>query len=281
MRVAHLTDPHVFAEEGIGAAEIYGTLPSKRWLGGLNLALGRRKHHREGLLEAAIDDINRHGYEHVILTGDLTNLSLEAEFRRARILVDRFDGGPARVTVLPGNHDAYTPEAVVERRFERAFAPFLPEPLAWPIVRELGELVLVAATTAVPTPWGFASGRIGAEQRAKIEAALAGAKARGQFRLLALHHPPVKARGTELRQLSDRAALAGSLRRYGCELVIHGHDHRDQRSQLPGPTGPIPIYGAPSVTYVDERPDRRARYNVYTIEEHLLVRVDSRDVPRA
>jgi 3',5'-cyclic AMP phosphodiesterase CpdA len=276
MRIAHITDLHVFSLEGVTPRDFL----NKRWMGGLNLALHRGRKHQEGLLEAAIDDINRQGYEHLLVTGDLTNLALEAEFRRARRLLERA-GDRRRVTIIPGNHDAYTADAVREQRFERVFADYLPDPLRWPIVRELEEVTLVAATTAQPTPWGFASGRIGSEQRAKIEAALAVAHDKNRFRLLALHHPPVKARGSELRQLSDRAQLCASLARYGCDLVVHGHDHRNQRTQIPGPNGPIPIYGAPSVTYADERPDRRARYNVYVIAGRVLGGVESRDVPRA
>jgi 3',5'-cyclic AMP phosphodiesterase CpdA len=214
------------------------------------------------------------------VTGDLTNLSLSAEFARARLLIDRIAGGPARVTVIPGNHDAYTQAAVTQRRFERAFAPYLPDPPAWPMTRELGDVVLCALSTAVATPLGFASGRVGEEQRAKLEAALVLAERQRKFRLVALHHPPVRARGTELRQLSDRAAFAQTLHRYGCDLVIHGHDHRAQRHQLPGPRGPIPIYGAPSVTYTDPRPDRAAAYNVYTVKDGLLVSVDAREQAR-
>ena len=63
------------------------------------------------------------------------------------------------------------------------------------------------------------------------------------------------------------------------ELVIHGHDHRNLRNQLAGTKGPIPVYGAPSTTYTDERPDRRARYNVYTIAGGLLTGVESREIP--
>ena len=52
------------------------------------------------------------------------------------------------------------------------------------------------------------------------------------------------------------------------ELVLHGHEHRDLRGELPGPSGPIPVIGAGSATYEDQRPDhldRRARYNIYSV----------------
>src|SRR5262249_55988966 len=106
VRIAHLTDPHVPpAEDALVPARAY---LSKRWMGGLNLALGRGKRHRLELLEAAIAEINREAYEHVVVTGDLTNLSLESEFARAAEILGRIEGGPARTTILPGNHHAYT-----------------------------------------------------------------------------------------------------------------------------------------------------------------------------
>lgn len=274
MRIAHITDLHVLSLEGAKA----GDFLNKRWIGGLNLAINRGRKHSVGLLEAAIDDIRAQGFEHVVVTGDLTNLSLPSEFALARQMIERA-GGPERVTVIPGNHDAYTEEAARERRFEKTFEPWLPDVPGWPFVRELGDIALVAVSTAVPSPWGFATGRVGEEQRAKLEAVLAVAGQKKQFRLVAIHHPPVKARGSALRQLTDRERVAGSLIKYGCELVVHGHDHRNLRNQLAGTKGPIPVYGAPSTTYTDERPDRRARYNVYTIAGGLLTGVESREIP--
>src|SRR5262249_2344429 len=94
-RIAHITDLHWFSLEGVRP----GDFLNKRWLGGLNLALRRRNKHSEGLLEAAVDAINRAGYEHVVVTGDLTNLSLDGEFRRAHALLARLSGGRERVTI--------------------------------------------------------------------------------------------------------------------------------------------------------------------------------------
>jgi hypothetical protein len=79
-----------------------------------------------------------------------------------------------------------------------------------------------------------------------------------------------------LRGLRDRAQLAGVLARVGCELVLHGHEHRDLRRELVGPTGPIPVIGVGSATYDDARPERRARYNVYRVEHGRLAGVETR-----
>jgi 3',5'-cyclic AMP phosphodiesterase CpdA len=80
-----------------------------------------------------------------------------------------------------------------------------------------------------------------------------------------LHHPPVMHRPPEHRNLRDREALAAVLARTGAELVLHGHDHRDQRARLDGPGGTtIPVVGAGSASYAGG-PERRSRYNVYEI----------------
>jgi hypothetical protein len=64
--------------------------------------------------------------------------------------------------------------------------------------------------------------------------------------------------------------------RVGCELVLHGHEHRDLRTELPGPGGPVPVVGVGSGTYEDERRDRRARYNVYHVDGGRLLGIETR-----
>lgn len=259
MRIAHLSDLHIFALDGLRPADIL----SKRFVGGVNYFLRRRKKHDVRLAEAAIEDLNATGFDHVIVTGDLTNLGLPGEFTAARQLLDRIKGAPHSVTVLPGNHDAYAPDAIERGLFEKTFAGYLPSPMAWPWVRTIGDISIVAISTAVPTPVGFSSGRVGAAQLSALESVLE--NERGKFRLVAIHHPPYRGRGSAMRQLEDRDGLANVLSRVGAELVIHGHEHRNLRRQLSGPTGPIKVVGAPSTTYSDPRPDRRARYLVYTV----------------
>jgi 3',5'-cyclic AMP phosphodiesterase CpdA len=110
----------------------------------------------------------------------------------------------------------------------------------------------------------LADGWVGRRQLERLDEVLA--RTAGKFRLLVLHHPPVANRHEILRGLRDRGALGRLLARRGAELVVHGHEHRDVRAELPGPHGPIPVIGVGSATYQDPRPERRARYNVYRIE---------------
>jgi 3',5'-cyclic AMP phosphodiesterase CpdA len=173
--------------------------------------------------------------------------------------------------VIPGNHDVYVWEAYFARHFEHAVSPYcLGDDAAdgarasYPFVRVRGQVALIGCSTALPSPPPLADGWLGRRQLDAIEAALQNQA--GRFRILLIHHPPLPQSLDLLRALRDRRRLQEVLRRTGCELILHGHEHRDLRGELPGPGGPIPIIGASSSTYSDPRPDRCARYNIYDVK---------------
>ena len=109
-------------------------------------------------------------------------------------------------------------------------------------------------------------GEIGDAQLARLEAMLAAPELAGKTRVVLIHHPPVRQKHGEERNLRDRAALAAVLARVGADLVLHGHDHQDEHTELAGPGGkPIPIIGGGSASYTGS-PERRSRYNLFEIE---------------
>src|SRR5437762_3454079 len=115
MIVAHISDLHALSLKGVSP---FAFLSHKRLGGAANLLLKRRAKHPVRLFEALVDDLNRVAPDHVVCTGDLVNLSLDAEFALARSLLDRIALGPAGVTVVPGNHDIYTWASQRRRAFE-------------------------------------------------------------------------------------------------------------------------------------------------------------------
>jgi 3',5'-cyclic AMP phosphodiesterase CpdA len=272
MRFAHLSDLHALDLQGVSPLRFF----NKRLAGWINLMRKRKKAHPVALLDALCDDVNAQALDHVVITGDLSNLSLESELQRARAAIDRITLGPREVSVIPGNHDVYVWEAYFRRHFDRIFAPYAlgddaPEGSlpTYPFVRVRGDVAFIGTSTARPSPPPLADGRLGARQLQAVEERLLAL--RGKFRVLLIHHPPLPQSLDLLRALRDRKALHAVLRRVGCELVLHGHEHRDLRGELPGPDGPIPIIGVGSSTYDDQRKgaprlDRRARYNIYTVE---------------
>jgi 3',5'-cyclic AMP phosphodiesterase CpdA len=267
MRVAHISDLHALDLGGVSPLRFL----NKRLIGGLNLLRKRARQHPLQILDALCRDLNRIEIDHIVVTGDLSNLSLPSELLRARRSIDTLRLGPAGVTVIPGNHDVYVWEAFFGRHFEKAFGPYClgddaPPDAAphFPFVRVRGDVAFVACSTALPSPPPFADGWLGRRQVAAVAEALD--SQRGRFRVLLIHHPPTPQRLDILRALRDRQRLHEALRRVGCELVLHGHEHRDLRAELVGPEGPIPVIGVGSGTYSDRRPERRARYNIYDIQ---------------
>ena len=100
--LAHLSDPHIGPIERPHVRE----LMNKRGLGLINWYRKRHRHHHRDVLDAIVRDMHAQKPDHIALTGDLVNISLDSEFARAATWLDTL-GKPQDVTLTPGNHDAY------------------------------------------------------------------------------------------------------------------------------------------------------------------------------
>jgi len=116
--LAHLSDPHLPPLPGPTLRELAG----KRALGYLNWTRNRRKVHRREVLDALMSDMQAQTPNHIAITGDLVNLALEAEFEPARTWLESV-GTTDRVTVIPGNHDAYV--RATQHRFAEVWRDYL------------------------------------------------------------------------------------------------------------------------------------------------------------
>ncbi len=271
-RLAHVTDPHFRGArggQGIRAGELLG----KRAVGFVNLVVNRVRKHKMDLLEDMRVDLRAQAPDHLALTGDLSNIAVTAEWRSALAWLDLSGVAPESISVIPGNHDAYVPEVLATREFERLFAPYQTSDLDrdgegsyYPFVQIREPLALIGVSSAVATGDLGAWGEIGEAQLARLEAILKAPELAALTRVVLVHHPPVLHKDGEHRNLRDRDAFAQVLARAGADLVLHGHDHEDQRAELPGPDGRgIPVIGAGSASYAGG-PERRARYSVYEFE---------------
>ena len=280
-RLAHVTDPHFRGFEGMRL----GALMGKRAIGMANLVLNRGRKHKGALLTALGEDLRAQTVDHVALTGDLSNLSLEGEWREALRWLEKYEARTEAATVIPGNHDAYVADVVRAGTFERLFGDYQTSDMArvpapapatgddydprarYPFVRFRGPLALIGVNSCVATGDLGAWGEVGADQLARLEALLTDVAVARRLRVVLIHHPPVMHKGGENRNLRDREQLGALLSRAGADLVLHGHDHRDERAALEGPSGArVTIVGAGSASYAGG-PERRARYNIYEITE--------------
>jgi 3',5'-cyclic AMP phosphodiesterase CpdA len=261
--LAHLSDPHLPPLPAVG----FGDLVGKRALGYLNWTRNRHKYQRRDVLDALVADLQAHNADQVAVTGDLVNLALEAEFAPARTWLESL-GAPDRVTVVPGNHDAYV--RATQHRFVEAWRRYLdgddaPEGGgAFPFLRRRGPLALVGVSSAVPTAPLMATGWLGRAQLDALDRLLAGLAAEQAFRVLLIHHPLRS--DSRAKRLTDSEALLALLKRHGVELVLHGHDHVHSTMWVDGPNGAIPAVGVPSASALAHGRYPAAAYNLFAIE---------------
>jgi 3',5'-cyclic AMP phosphodiesterase CpdA len=258
--LAHLSDLHLASPPGIS------DLAGKRGLGFINWQRKRKFIHRPDVLDAISRDVKAQAPDHIAVTGDLVNLSLPAEYAKAKRWLQAL-GNPSDVTVIPGNHDAYVRSAA------RSPAAFWGDYMRgddglerFPFIRRRGNIALIALSTGVPTGPFMATGRLGEKQLAGLADALE--QTQGNFRVVLIHHPPMSPLRRFLRRLTDAAIFRSVLSEKGAELVLHGHDHRRSLIWLQGPDGKkIPAIGAPSASararHGDEDP---AGYHLFRID---------------
>lgn len=272
--LAHLSDLHATPVRPADPRDLLG----KRLLGWLSWRAKRSRSQLPEVLDALLHDLAGVRPDQIVVTGDLTNVSLEAEFAAARTWLERM-GGPDRVSVVPGNHDAY-----VSLPRDRAWGlwteyldsdPGAPDAKeadvrdpahGFPTLRVRGPAAFVGLSSARPTAPFLATGRLGERQLARLERLLAALAETSLCRVVLVHHPVTEGTARRRRELDDAAALRAVLRRTGADLVLHGHTHETHVARVEGPEGPIPVVGVRSASNVGNNPKKRAQWHLYEVD---------------
>ena len=259
--LAHLSDPHLGPIPTPRLIELI----NKRGLGLINWYRKRHRHHRADVLDAIVRDMHAQSPDHTAVTGDLVNVSLEAEFAAAARWLAQV-GTPERVTLVPGNHDAYIRRmAGSAAQHWRAYMRG-DDGAAFPFVRRRGPLAIIGLTTSLPTGPFMATGHLGGEQIARLAEILIALGREPLFRVVLIHHPPIPNRRHYMKRLIDGAMFRAMIAEHGAELVLHGHNHEQQLMWLDGPRGRIPAVGVPSASAIISTHDESAAYNLYRID---------------
>jgi 3',5'-cyclic AMP phosphodiesterase CpdA len=259
--LAHLSDPHL----GPIPTPRLRELINKRGLGIINWYRKRHRHHHADVVAAIVADMKAQAPDHIAVTGDLVNVSLDVEFANAARWLDTL-GTPKDVTLVPGNHDAYIRRA--SGWAAQHWGEFMrgDDGAAFPFVRRRGPVALIGLTTSLPTGPFMATGRVGGEQLARLAEILIALAREPLFRVVLIHHPPIPNRRHYMKRLIDGAMFRALLAEHGAELVLHGHNHDQQLMWLDGPKGRrIPAVGVPSASAIVSTHDDPAAYNLYRI----------------
>lgn len=266
-KLAHLSDVHL----GPLPDMTYRELISKRVTGWYNWQRNRRKHIHGGVIDAILDDIEAAAPDHIAVSGDLVNLALDEEIEAARKwLVDL--GQPDRVSAVPGNHDAYVPGAF--DRACRSWAPFMTGDNAgpprgndeFPYLRVRAAVALVGVTSARATAPFMANGFFREGQAERAAKMLDDTRDRGLFRVLMIHHPPVRGAALQHKRLFGIGRFQDMVRDHGADLVLHGHTHLPTLNWMPGQGKPVPVVGvaAAGEAHGEEKP--LAQWNLIEID---------------
>ncbi len=243
--------------------------------GYLRWKLFRGSGHSDRVLSVLHADLARTKPDHIAVTGDLTHLSLSAEFKKARQWLQTI-GSPSKVTVIPGNHDAY-----VRTDWRKTMAHWTEYMLSdnpqdddhdinsidriFPCLRIRDHIAVIGVCTAHPSAPHLAVGSIGASQLDRLEKILSQTAGHKYYRVLLIHHPPASGTVSWRKRLTDAPALQSLLADSGVELILHGHAHFAHQCYLKTLSGRVPVMGAPSITALDRPADRLARYYIYRI----------------
>jgi 3',5'-cyclic AMP phosphodiesterase CpdA len=262
-RLAHISDPHLGPLPPVRPRD----LMNKRFFGWLSWVRRRRALHRPAVLGALAEDLKALAADHLVVTGDLTNIALPGEFTRVAAWLGTL-GAPETISVIPGNHDAYV--AVPWADSLAKWQPFMQGEDAdstdpFPYLRQRGPLAIVGLSSAQPTPLFQAHGTLGQAQLARLGPLLRRLGQEGRFRVVMLHHPPSLTGIARRKRLIDAAPFRQVIAECGAELVLHGHDHTFGREIIEGRDGPVPVLGIPSASAAASGKKPLAHYQLYSI----------------
>ena len=256
IEIAHVSDLHFAWARGEAGVRPYQFL-NKRLVGYANLRFHRK--HPEAIASALADDLRATPPDHLAITGDLTNLSLPGEFKRARAWIESLGFPVEQISVIPGNHDAYVKQGL--ELFQAAFEPWLPGP-SWPREQRSGPAAFFGTSSSLPVPWFRAWGALGEEQLGALSRQIEASDA--PLKVVLVHHPPVLGDGKPdrpIRNNRDGARLI-EVCRGRVDMILCGHTHQAFEYTFPGER-PLRVFCAGSTTMAPKAHGQAATYNRY------------------
>jgi len=103
-------------------------------------------------------------------------------------------------------------------------------------------------------------------QAERLGAMLDQTRERGLFRVIMIHHPPVRGAVSQHKRLFGISRFHKVVRQYGAELVLHGHSHLPSLSFIGGRSLKIPVVGVAAGGQAPGGKHPAAQYNLLDID---------------
>lgn len=270
MLFAHLSDVHL----PLTQPKLTELLHAKSFLSFLSWHHKRKKKHLLSATDLLVADLKAQNPDHICLTGDLVNSAFSSELVQAKAWLQSLNMSE-KISFVPGNHDALTKKAY--RQKEHYFGPWMnPEDggKTFPYLQVKGGVAFIGVDTAIPTLPILSQGEVGQEQCAKLDTILKETGAKGLFRVVMIHHPPLPGQTAWKRKLIDAPALKNLLVKHKVELVLHGHEHKPTYVHLED-VG-TKVFGAASSSLMDFNKKRFPQYCLFDVSGGKLNKITRR-----
>lgn len=285
-RIAHLSDVHILDART-------GTRRARYRFATKFLSLGRPIDPlaRSRRLARALMLAKSAGAEHFVISGDLTEVGEDAEFEHFAETLHDAKLPEDSVTLVPGNHDAYTHENAWRKAMDGPLARFASASAAAAgKVVERGPVAFLPIDTSCFQTITWSGGIFTRAMAAAVERRLTDPALRQKAIVLVAHHPPFHPHALPLVRWIDGlrgcAEVLDLLARHPRLQLLHGHFHRviDRilaSSTTPGcislrplarledgkPAEPARLFGAPAIC---DGPDEAPRMRLYDVRDGAL-----------
>lgn len=272
-RIAHLSDVHTLDPAHRRSSTRY------RFSTKL-VSLGRPvdPRARAKKLTRALAAAKASGAEHFVVTGDLTEVGDASEFEYFASLLEEAGMPEESVTLVPGNHDAYTSGAAWRRALEgplKRYASASATEVGKIVDR--GDIAFMPIDTSCFQSMARSGGMFTKEAACAVQERIDDPAFRDKSVVLVMHHPPFVHHKNPLTQWIDglrgNTHVLDMLARHPRLQILHGHMHRvvDRIALLgkgvAGVANRARIFGAPAV--VDDSDDA-PRVRLYDLRDGAL-----------
>lgn len=269
-RIAHLSDVHTLDPQTRRSSARYRFATKF-------VSLGRPidPRSRARKLTRALAVAKASGADHVVITGDLTEMGDATEFEHFASLLDEARMPEDGLTLVPGNHDAYTSGAAWRRALEgplRRWANASATEPGHTVIR--GDVAFLPIDTTCFQSLARSGGMFTPDAARAVQARIDDPALRDKAIVLVMHHPPFIHHKNPVAQWIDGLRgcthVLDMLARHPQVQILHGHMHRvvDRIAELgkgvAGVANRARIFGAPAI--VDDK-DTTPRVRLYDLRD--------------
>jgi 3',5'-cyclic AMP phosphodiesterase CpdA len=260
-RIAHLSDVHML-DTRPGRSRSGWSMRHRFLSFGRPLDVVGRRHKLARALSAA----KGVGANHLVISGDLTEIGAPGEFESLAEVLHESAFAPDSITLVPGNHDLYSSPDGWRGALDGPLSAFAPTSALQP-----GRVVECAGVRLLPLDVTFhqavtrSAGLIGDDALSIVARRAADPALADRPLVVVQHHPPFVRKTSALHWIDGligAASLMTLLDRFRHLFVLHGHLHAVVNRVLEG--GVARVLGATAV--VDDGVTPRVRvYDVHGV----------------